>query len=305
MLDSWRSSKRRPPRVYLAVRPGGEEELDCGFCGETFVAGRAAAQFGVACWRLTARGLVFDAVVTAGVMDQEAIQLEGFVDDRTPHRKLHDGAKQGNIPLMRLALAEGADPNMIDDAHSVFSPLHIAAACCKPEAVATLLSVGARADIETVHGSTPMMMALVVVSLRGYERDKRLIVNHLISAGADVNERSDDYGCPFSQALNRGFRWILLDLLRAGAEVDTVIGSILVTTLAATDTVRAVEAPRSGVNASAWALVDAIKKAGDFDEYARRQLNIHISMLTKCFGTALPVDAWSHVAGFYAPRGFY
>jgi len=58
-------------------------------------------------------------------------------------------------------------------------------------------------------------------------------------------------------------------------------------------------------NTSAWALVDAIKKAGDFDEYARRQLNIHISMLTKCFGTAMPVDAWSHVAGFYAPRGFY
>ena len=56
---------------------------------------------------------------------------------------------------------------------------------------------------------------------------------------------------------------------------------------------------------SAWDLVDAIKKAGAFDEHARRQLNVHISMLTKCFGAALPVDAWSHVAGFYAPRGGY
>ena len=291
-------------------------KLDCGFCGFCgeeieelleFCGGspalrRLAWLVGVS----YARGLVFDAVVTAGVMDHEGfvVALEGFVDERTPYRKLHDAAACGAIPLMRHALAEGALPNMIDNAYSVFSPLHMAAINCRPEAVATLLSVGARAGIETVHGSTPMMMALIVV--KGPERDKRLIVNDLISAGANVHEFSNDYGSPFSRALEKGFRSILLDLLRAGAEVNTVIASVIdVTADAKRSFERTIEAPRSATNASAWALVDAIKKAGDFDKYARRQLNIHISMLTKCFGTALPVDAWSHVAGFYAPRGFY
>ena len=36
-----------------------------------------------------------------------------------------------------------------------------------------------------------------------------------------------------------------------------------------------------------------------------RQLGIHVSVLTKCFGTALPIDVATIVAGFYAPRGFY
>ena len=228
---------------------------------------------------------------------------EGFVDERSPYRKLHDAASAGNIPQMRRALAEGADPNMIDESHSALSPLHKAAVCCKPEAVATLLSVGARVDIETVEGSTPIMLALVLD--QGPERDRRLIVNDLISAGASVHARSHILP-PFIWALEGGFRWILLDLLRAGAEVNTVLRSKIVP---ATDTTpsfeRKIEVPRWANNASAWALVDAIKKAGDFDKYARRQLKVHISMLTKCFGTALPVDASSHVAGFYAPQGGY
>ena len=172
------------------MRPGGEEELDCGFCSrpsrarEEFCGGsRRAAPFGVACWRLTLRGLVFDAVVTAGVMDGDEL-----VDERSPYRKLHDAAAAGNITQMRRALAEGADPNMIDESHSALSPLHVAAVCCKPEAVATLLLFRARVDIETVEGSTPIMLALVLD--QGPERDRRLIVNDLISAGASVHARS-------------------------------------------------------------------------------------------------------------------
>ena len=91
---------------------------------------------------------------------------------------------------------------------------------------------------------------------------------------------------------------MLLEFLRAGAVINTSIKLYGINS-------HTVQVDRSPHNASAWALVDAIKKAGDFDEYARRQLNVHISMLTKCFRTAMPVDAWSHVAGFYAPRGFY
>ena len=237
-------------------------------------------------------------------MDHEAL-----VDGEPAHRKLYYGAAAGDIPLMRRALAAGADPNLIDYANSVFSPLQVAAICCKPEAVATLLSVGARVDLATDNGTTPFMMALELVHVN--ERDKRAIIHDLISAGADVHARGQRGGAyrfrtPFRRALELGFRWILLDLLRAGAEVNTVIHSEVIT---ATDKKpsfeNTVEVSRWAKNASAWALVDAIRKAGDFDEYARRQLNIQISMLTKCFATALPVDAWSHVAGFYAPRGGY
>ena len=239
--------------------------------------------------------------VTAGVMDGE------LVDERSLYRKLCDATEGGDIPLMRSELAAGADPNMIEGKR--LAPLQSAAVICRPEAVAELLSAGARADISADRTDTPLILVFLVH--KNKERKTRTIVNDLISAGADVHARSQRRGatcgaCPFSLALEGGFRWILLDLLRAGAEVNTVLRSKIVP---ATDTTpsfeRTIEVTRSVENASAWALVDAIKKAGDFDEYARRQLNGHISMLTKCFGTALPVDAWSHVAGFYAPRGGY
>ena len=79
---------------------------------------------------------------------------------------------------------------------------------------------------------------------------------------------------------------MLLDLLRAGAAVHTP------------------NVKRKARNLSAWALADAIKKAGGFDEYAARQLDVHVSILTKCFGDR-PRDVMTAVAEFYALRGFY
>ena len=91
---------------------------------------------------------------------------------------------------------------------------------------------------------------------------------------------------------------MLLEFLRAGAVINTSIK------LYGRNS-NTVQVRRSSHNASAWALVDAVKKAGGFEEYVRRQLGIHVSVLTKCFGTALPLDVTTIVAGFYAPRGFY
>ena len=92
---------------------------------------------------------------------------------------------------------------------------------------------------------------------------------------------------------------MLLEFLRAGAVINA--SSILIPTESNRSALFLVRSPH---NASAWALVDAVKKAGGFEEYVRRQLGIHVSVLTKCF-TALPVDVATIVAGFYAPRGFY
>jgi len=279
------------------VRPGGEEELDCGFCGEdcpprSCGAGRRCVLGGVL------RSLCFAAVVTSVMADDSLSHLSDF------HQLLR-AARRGDMPNLRRALAAGADPNMSVTHSTQHTPLLSAARQCRPEAVTVLLSAGARADFVTDQGNTPLLIVLRV-NHKGSERDHRTIVNALISAGANVNVRNNMGQSPFGRALDKGLRSILLDLLRAGAEVDTVSRSGLVP---ATDTEpsfeRTIEVRRAAINASAWALVDAIKKAGDFDEYARRQLNVHISMLTKCFGTAMPLDAWSHVAGFYAPRGFY
>ena len=132
--------------------------------------------------------------------------------------------------------------------------------------------------------------------------DQRAIITALVAAGADVHSRNSADRSPFTWALTKGHRWMLLEFLRAGALINT---SIKLHTRLGEFRGGNFQVRRSTDNASAWALVDAVKKAGGFDEYARRLLGIHVSVLTKCF-TALPVDVATIVAGFYAPRGgFY
>ena len=80
---------------------------------------------------------------------------------------------------------------------------------------------------------------------------------------------------------------MLLDLLRARAAVHTP------------------NVERGDRNASAWALVDAVEKAGGFDEYAARQLDVHVSILTKCFGDKLPLDVKKTIVDFRTLRGGY
>ena len=61
MLDSWRSSKRLPPRVYLEVRPGGEE---AGFVDFVFLrrhTARLARPRPSVCGRLTLVASCFDS----------------------------------------------------------------------------------------------------------------------------------------------------------------------------------------------------------------------------------------------------
>ena len=189
-----------------------------------------------------------------------------MADDLLSHlsdfHQLLRAARRGDIPNLRIALAAGADPNMVVTQSTQHTPLLSAARQCRPEAVTVLLSAGARADFVTDQGNTPLL--IVFVNHKGSERDHRTIVNALISAGADVNFRSRTGACPFSKALNRGFRWILLDLLRAGAEVNTVIYSeVYLATATKPRSAHTAEAPRLPANTSAWALVDAIKKVGD------------------------------------------
>ena len=48
---------------------------------------------------------------------------------------------------------------------------------------------------------------------------------------------------------------------------------------------------RNETNESTYSLLDAIEKAGSFDEYARRlQRDVHVAIITKCFQEKLPLD---------------
>ena len=209
---------------------------------------------------------------------------------------LVDAAVDGNVKKLRRALAAGANPNFLRPDYGRTS-LQNAALYAHLEAVTILLSAGAHVDATSTDNRTPLLLALIQFDwFHGKRAGQRAIIKALVAAGADVHARNSADRSPFTFALIKGHRWILLEFLRAGAVINTSIklyGR------------NSVQLPRSLFNASAWALVDAVKKAGDFDAYARRQLGIHVSVLTKCF-TALPVDVATIVAGFYAPRGgFY
>ena len=169
-------------------------------------------------------------------------------------------------------------------------PLHLAAGNIHPEAVTILLSAGAHVDVRTKNSQcTPLSLASGEYRPNESKRARRAVALALIKAGADVNARSysGQDVTPFSRALFYGFRFIILDLLRAGAAIHTT------------------DVERIARNTSAWALVDAIKKAGGFDQYAARQLDVHVSILTKCFGER-PRDVMTAIVDFRTLRGgFY
>mmetsp|Transcript_3352 Transcript_3352/g.10617 ORF Transcript_3352/g.10617 Transcript_3352/m.10617 type:complete len:223 (-) Transcript_3352:44-712(-) len=206
-------------------------------------------------------------------------------------------ARSGDTLSMRSALAAGADPNRREppryEGADQYAPLQLAAFFKRVEAVKLLLSAGAHVNARTpVDNMTPLLLATTGYSPDGRlcKRAHRALILALIEAGADVDAgtgRGIMTVTPFGRALHDGHRFILLDLLRAGAAVSSIAPPA-----------------RDFRSASAWALVDAVKKAGGFDEYAARQLDVHVSILTKCFGDR-PRDVMSAVAEFYALRGGY
>ena len=203
---------------------------------------------------------------------------------------LVNAAFRGDVQKLRRALAAGANPNFRRPNRR--TSLQVAALYAHLEAVTFLLSAGAHVDATSTDSSTALFLAVFQFAwFHGKTAKQCAIIKALVAAGADVHARNNEDRSPFTLALIQGHRWIILEFLRAGAVIKTSAGNVQV--------------PRSPRNASAWALVDAVKKAGGFEEYARRLLGIHVSVLTKCFGTALPVDVTTIVAGFYAPRGFY
>ena len=52
-------------------------------------------------------------------------------------------------------------------------------------------------------------------------------------------------------------------------------------------------------------MVDAVNAAGGWQEYARKHRRILAGLVAKLPGRSFPLDAASHVVGFWCPPGGY
>ena len=106
-------------------------------------------------------------------------------------------------------------------------------------------------------------------------------IRALIAAGADVNKRYNN-STPFTLAFDHGHHHVLKILLRAGANIRR------------TETV-----PRTIGNRSAWAIVDAIRAAGGWENYVTRRR----AALVRVFSGKVPAVISAHIVSFEPPGG--
>jgi ankyrin repeat protein len=112
----------------------------------------------------------------------------------------------------------------------------------------------------------------------------------LINAGARIGEFNELGRTPLFYAVKKGCRRLAKTFMRAGAEaIDT-------------------SHPRlhhDVESASARDMVDAVNAAGGWREYARKHRRILAGLVAKLPGRPFPLDAASHVVGFWCPPGGY
>ena len=117
--------------------------------------------------------------------------------------QLADAVRYGDTDRVRELLLDEADPNAVD---SRGEPLLLVAILNEhPSAAVALTDSGARTDVCTASGATPLWLA----AGQGY----RDVVKALIDAGAAINQPTHDFSTPTSAALQAGF-WSLADELQ-------------------------------------------------------------------------------------------
>ena len=219
--------------------------------------------------------------------------------ERTPAWHLCVAAHGENVQEVRELLASGVDPN--ERAPPRMSALCGACYRGNLEIIEILLAAGADIDSDDGPRSTPALFYLVqsprweILGRKGLAATKDLLAaaKRLIGAGANVH-RTDaamltDPLRLFEAALQYGRRQLLPLLLRAGAA--------LVTT-------RIERREHTPAFKSCWALVDKVRKAKGFDEYAKHHARLITNVIAKCFAPdALPQEIYAIVATFVTPRG--
>lgn len=98
---------------------------------------------------------------------------------------LYAAAALNEVDRLRELLAQGADPNQVDE--DGFTPLHLACQEWSVDTVRELIAAGAAVDATTESGYTPLLLA----TFRADGRDE--IIEMLRAAGADLHH-SDVHG---------------------------------------------------------------------------------------------------------------
>ena len=224
-----------------------------------------------------------------------------FLGERTPAFRLCVAAFGENVQEVRELLASGVDPN--EPAAPRMSALNSACYRGNLEIIEILLAAGA--DPDSDNGQTPVLFYLVRSprweinwpNALAAKKDLLAAAKKLIGAGANVHrtDTDDDTDIPyialFATALTFGRRPLLPLLLRAGAALVT------------TNVMRREDTPAFK---SCWALVDKVRKAKGFDEYAKHHARLITNVIAKCFAPgALPQEIYAVVATFVTPFGGY
>ena len=130
-----------------------------------------------------------------------------------PKRKerLIEGAKTGNLEMVKDALDDGADINKSRN-NDDKTPLYAASEKGHLEVVRELLARGAAVDAAIYGGWTPLLVAI----LKGHLE----VVKALLARGASVDAAMNDGATPLYVASQMGHLDVVRELLERGAAVD-------------------------------------------------------------------------------------
>ena len=137
---------------------------------------------------------------------------------------LHWAAELGNVALVRMLVAAGADLEAVTRIGDL-TPLHIGAEVGQGATVRALLDAGASANARNVNGSTPLHFAALAGSVEA--------VDALADHGADVNAREAKWGqTPLMFAASRNRAPAIEALIARGADMGTTSKVVLFQDLA-------------------------------------------------------------------------
>jgi ankyrin repeat protein len=133
--------------------------------------------------------------------------------NHAPKRKerLIEGAKTGNLEMVKDALDDGADINKSRN-NDDKTPLYAASEKGHLEVVRELLARGAAVDAAIYGGWTPLLVAI----LKGHLE----IVRELLARGASVDAAMNGGATPLYVASQMGHLEVVRELLERGAAVD-------------------------------------------------------------------------------------